>query len=426
MNDSDTSKSDPLRQNLRRLIVFRLCILLGAMLAVAVARWGLRIEFPLVPVAGVAAVLAAIIVITAWRLSREWPVTEREMLLHLSIDVALITALLFFTGGASNPFVSLYLLPVVIAATIFGRTHAMLLTAVAVICYSALMVWGVPLVPTGHEHHADQFGLHVMGMWINFLLCAGLVLWIVARMAGAIRERDRLLALAREKTLRDEKILSLGLLAAGAAHELATPVSTLSVLLKEMRHGTYDPTQMSADVATLATQVDHCREVIQGLAASAGQARTAHADRLPMRAYVLRTLERWRLLRPAVPVLTRFDGDFDPWVRADDTLSSTLTSVLNNAADASAQGVEIRGRCERNQVIVEILDHGPGIADDVLREAGRSIITKSEGKGWGIGLFLANVTVERLGGSIVLLNRPEGGACTRITVPLSALQAVEA
>ncbi len=286
------------------------------------------------------------------------------------------------------------------------------------------MVYYVPLQPASHTHEGSGFGLHVVGMWINFLMCAALVLWIVARMAGAIRERDRQLADAREKAMRDDKVLSLGLLAAGAAHELATPISTMGVLIQEMEQSAQTDTALQEDLRILKAQVNHCREVIQSIAASAGQARSTQVRYLELRAFVHETIERWQLLRPSVPVTARFAAEGDgPSVVADETLSSTLTSLLNNAADASPQGIELVTHCDRDHLTLEILDRGPGISEDILRQAGRAvIITKPAGKGWGIGLFLANATIERLGGSIVLLKRPEGGSCTRITFPLLALQ----
>jgi two-component system, sensor histidine kinase RegB len=415
--------SSPLRQNLRRLIFLRACIVWAVGVAAITVQWGLAIELRLLPVGAVSACFAAVIALSWWRLLRPWPVLELEMLVHLGIDVAFFSALLYFTGGAGNPFVSLYLLPVVIAATTLPAAYAMVLTALAVLAYSLLLVYYVPLMPESHVHEAGGFGLHVVGMWVNFLVCAALVLWIVARMAGAIRERDKQLADAREKTMRDDKVLSLGLMAAGAAHELATPISTMSVLIDEMEQSAPPGGILREDFQTLKNQVRHCRSVIQGLAASAGQARSAHVRRLELRPFVDETIERWRLLRPGVSLTARFESlGASPPIMADETLSSTLTSLLNNAADASPAGIELETRCDHNHVTLEILDHGEGISEDVLRHAGRAMITtKPAGKGWGIGLLLANATIERLGGSIVLLKRPGGGSCTRITLPLVAL-----
>lgn len=423
MSQAETAHS-PLRQNLRHLAWLRLAMALALAAAMAVWHWALDLELPLAPLAGVLVMLLGLVVLAEWRRGRAWPVLDAEMLLQLCLDVAVISVLLYFTGGASNPFVSLYLLPVTIAATTLPRRHAAALTVLAAAGYSLLMVYYVPLMPGAHAHHgAQDFTLHVVGMWVNFLVCAVLVLWIVSRMAGALRERDRQLALAREKAMRDDRILSIGLLAAGAAHELATPVSTMAVLVKDMAAATRDDPERAEDLHTLKAQVDHCRQVIQGLAASAGQARETQSRFTDLRAYVDQTIERWRLLRPAVPLVTHFAMDAPTPVVADDTLSLSLTSLLNNAADASPGGIELATRCDRHEVTLEIMDRGPGIPAQVMRNAGRALVTtKPSGKGWGIGLLLANATVERLGGSIVLMNRPEGGSCTRVTLPLIALR----
>lgn len=414
----------PLRQNLRRLGWLRLSVVAALAVGLATAHWWLGLELPLVPMAAVLIAFLALIALTEWRRLRPWPVLDWEMLLQLCLDVLLISVLLYFTGGAGNPFVSLYLLPVTIAATTLPRRHAAVLTLLAAAGYSLLVVYYVPLMPDEHAHHrAGDFGLHVVGMWVNFLVCAALVLWIVSRMAGALRERDRELALSREKAMRDDRILSLGLLAAGAAHELATPVSTMAVLVNEMEPSVRGDAALAEDLRTLKAQVEHCRYVIQGLAASAGQGRGSQARQTDLRAYVDDTIERWRLLRPSVPLVTRYALETSPRVLADDTLSSSLTSLLNNAADASPAGIELDARCDQQHVTVEILDRGPGIPEQVMRDAGRALVTtKPSGKGWGIGLLLANATVERLGGAIVLMNRPDGGSCTRVTLPLSALQ----
>lgn len=414
-----------MRQNLLRLNFLRLCVAAAGLAAAVVARWALQVEFDFEPLVAPGLALLTLTGFSAWRLRRPWPVLEMEMLWHLCVDVLLMTLLLYFSGGASNPFVTVYLLPVVIAATTLPARRALAVTTLAVTAYSLLLIWYVPLEPLEHAHHTNSFGLHVTGMWVNFLVCAGLVLWVVARMAYALRERDALLASAREKALRDDKVLSLGLLAASAAHELATPLSTMSILLKEMETAAAGDSASREDLVTLKAQVAHCRDVIGGLAGTAGQTSSAHSQPMPAGRYVETTLKRWQLLRPAVPVATTLHHEMDDTeIRPDETLAAALTSLLNNAADASPGGVQLTGRCDRAQLIVEILDQGQGIDAEVLRQAGRATITtKPEGKGLGIGLLLANATIERLGGSIVLMNRAEGGSCTRVTVPLGALRA---
>jgi two-component system sensor histidine kinase RegB len=156
---------------------------------------------------------------------------EAKLFLELLADVAALTALLYLSGGSTNPFVSLYLLPLIIAATALTARYAWAMAGLTIACYSALMFFYLPL-GHGHEMHSSAFNLHVLGMWANFLVSAVLIASFVATMSASIRGRDRELAIARARALRDEQVVALGTFAAGAAHELGTPLSTIAVLTK--------------------------------------------------------------------------------------------------------------------------------------------------------------------------------------------------
>jgi two-component system sensor histidine kinase RegB len=407
-----------LNQNLWRLAWLRLIVLVAVVVAIVTATRLLDLALAVQSLYGITVAYAAMALIIFWRLQQAWAVIELEFAVHLASDVVLLSGLLYFSGGAANPFVSLFLLWVVIAATTLAAGYAWLIAALALLCYSLLLKFNVPLTPGDHLDHLDHFSLHVIGMWVNFVVSAALITWFVVRMTRAIQDRDRRLNLVREKALRDDKILSLGLLAAGAAHELATPLSTIKVLVGELQEEAQDEA-LRGDLRTLSTQVDLCRNIIQSLAASAGQGRAEEVRAAQLSTFLRQTIERWQLLRPGVPIDTRFaPGIDDSPVFADDTLATTLISLLNNAANASPMGIELSARREDSQVTLEILDRGTGIAAALARDAGKAVFTNQvEGKGLGIGLFLANATIERLGGSIVLLNRPGGGACTRLSLP---------
>jgi two-component system sensor histidine kinase RegB len=272
--------------------------------------------------------------------------------------------------------------------------------------------------------HAAAFNLHVTGMWVNFMLSAVLITGFVGTMSASIRERDRRLAAARERALRDEQVLALGTFAAGAAHELGTPLSTIAVLAREMEHDHAGMPALSADLGLLRNQVDQCRAILNGLTAAAGQARAQPAVRQDLDRFLRNVIDKWMLLRPEVPLAMQFSGPGTaPQIAAEETVSQTLINLLNNAADASPAGVEVEGSWNGGDFTVEVRDHGPGITEEVAARAGRTFIsTKSAGR--GIGLFLANATIERLGGSVALFNREGGGGCTRVTIPLSRLAAV--
>ena len=414
----------PTSDALRRLIGLRYAV--AALLAVAALTIHFIVDMPL-PLIPIMAGLAVLLLVNAfvhWRISTRRPVSEPELFANFSAEVLALTALLYFAGGSTSPLVSLYLLPLTVAANLLTRRHVWMLTLIAVLCYSLLLVWYVPFTP--QEQHSDSqathFGLHVLGMWVIFIVSAGLVAHYVSLLAQSLRERDRQLAHAREEALRNERIVALGTLGAGAAHELGTPLATMSVLAEDMarRHGHH--AELAADVADMQTEIAQCKRILGALTEVTGSTRGEGGGAQSADEFLERTVDRWQLMRPgARAVLHWEDSSASPVLVADRTLEQALLNLLNNAADASPDGVEVEGRTDGGNVVIDILDRGPGLTAEVQARAGELFFsTKAPEGGMGIGLFLANATIERFGGSVRLFNRSGGGACTRITLPFLA------
>ena len=409
--------------NLRRLVVLRCIVLAGQFLAVWIAVTSLHMALPLRPLMAIIAGMALLNFLTWLRMQRPWPVGENELFVHLTLDVAVLTALLYFSGGSTNPFVILYLLPLALTAAALPAGYAWAMAAVSMACYTLLMFFYMPL-PHSHDTHGDDFGMHVMGMWLGFLLSAGLIAWFAVNMAETRRSRDRLLARMREDELRNERILALGTLAAGAAHELGTPLSTMAVLTKELEQDAGGSAALRASLRVLREQIDRCKSILATLSASAGAARAEGGGCMPLEDYLDELLRDWKAMRLGVRAQQRFDGPRpSPLILAEQTLSQAIVNILNNAADASPDNVEISARWDEHELVLEICDRGAGLTPDAEQAAGQPFFTtKAPGEGLGLGLFLAHATLHRFGGSVRLYNREGGGVCTRLTLPLSSLR----
>jgi two-component system sensor histidine kinase RegB len=408
--------------NLRRLFFLRGIAIAGQALAIAVAVVLFDTPLPVAPMAAVIAALAGLNLRTWIRLRGRAPVGDAELFAELLADVAALTALLYLSGGSTNPFVSLYLLPLSVAAIALPQRYTWTMAALTMASYSALMFFYRPL-GDGHEMHGTSFNLHLFGMWVNFLVSAVLIAAFIAGMSMSIRARDRQLAAARERALRDEQVLALGTFAAGAAHELGTPLSTIAVLTRELERDHAANPQLKADLAVLRTQVDNCKRIITDLTAAAGQVRSTAASPQSVEDFLRGVVERWSLIRPqARPRMLLAGSGPTPEIVGEETVRQTLINILNNAADASPQDVEIECRWDDRDLTIEVRDRGPGISADTAAKAGRSLFSSKSG-GQGIGLFLANATIERLGGSVTLFNREGGGGCTRVQLPLARLVA---
>lgn len=437
---------------LARLVALRRVEVVAQGCVIALATLWLRIPLDVLPMIGASAALGGFNLLTQWRLERGWPVTHNELFAHLSVDVGVLTVLLYFAGGSANPFVSLFLLPPTLAAAMLPARQAWAMAGVALVAYTWLMFWNQPLPPPQgelatldrlfarvagvapeHAGHLSGFSLHVMGMWLNFLISVSVAVFYLTRMAAALKSRERELAAAREAILRHEQILSLGTLAAGAAHKLGTPLATMAVVIRELELGKLDTNEAKEDIGLLRQQVDVCKQTISQLLASAGQARDTTNLAVPLDTYLSDLLDEWRLIRPRTPISITLGGEQPaPTITADRTLEQAVLNLLDNAADAHGENREplhFHAEWDKMTLRLEIVDCGPGLASEVARQIGQPFVTSKrntgEGAGGiGIGLFLTNATLERLGGKVELFNRDrQAGACTRVTLPLERLKA---
>ena len=410
---------------LRRLVNLRSLTVLAQLLTLLAVWKILDMKLLWLPMLISIATLATINFFTLVRLKSSRPVSNPELFFQLSMDAIQLCILLYYAGGSTNPFVSLYLLPLVIAAATLPAAYTWSMAALTTACYSWLMIYHIPL-PHNHQDMDmsmnmgmdNAFNVHVMGMWLGFVISAVVVAYFVVKMAQAVRNRDEMLLRVREDILRNERIVALGTQAAGAAHELGTPLSTMAVVIGELQHDTVDA-ELKDSLSLLDDQVRACRRIIDKImlnAQDSGSSTLQSADQL-----INDVLDEWQLLRPTAHY--RYHSDRTaPLISTDVTLRAALMNLLNNAADASEQPIELTTRQQGSNYILEIRDHGPGLSDEVALKAGSAFFTtKAEGR--GLGLFLANATIERLGGTVRLYNREGGGATTELALPVASKEA---
>jgi two-component system sensor histidine kinase RegB len=408
---------------MQRLLLLRAGAVIGWVLALLFVGWQLRISLPFVTMSALIAVWCIVSLVSWVRLRDREDIEDRTFVLQLLVDVVMLGLLLYLSGGSTNPLTLLLLLPLIVSAALLPGVYSWIIAAAIIACYSLLLFRYVPLPIPRHEHGVHDFELHITGMWLGFVLSAGLIVAFVAKMGNTLRERDRLLSESKQRALRDERIVALGALAAGAAHELGTPLGTIALIAEELSLDHEDDQNLQDRLRLLREQVGRCKHTLAMLSLSAGQSQAASGHRLSVDAYLWDVLDRWRNLRPATEVQTELTGDRPaPVIVAEQTLSQAIISILNNAADASPERIEFKARWDWERLTLEVCDHGTGLAPAALSAAGKRVFsTKPPGEGLGLGLYLAYSVVDRLGGEMLLFNREEGGACTWLTLPLRQL-----
>jgi len=338
----------------------------------------------------------------------------------MGLDVLLLTALLSVTGGPFNPFNFLYLVYIALATVILRPFWTWGLTLMALGCCAALFRGDV-----GQHMHASDMQLHLQGMWVAFAVAAVFIVYFVQRVTRALAERDRELAAVRDRTARQDKLAALAALAAGAAHELSTPLSTIAVVARELERrlvSTEEENDSAADARTIRQQVERCREILSQMTADAGESAGEVLTAVAIGELIESTLV-------ALPDRERVQLSLEPEgaqrlvqvpVRA---VVRALHALIDNARQASppTARIEILVTVDAEYCRIAVADHGVGMNAAHLARAGEPFFTtRAPGKGMGLGIFLTRTLIDRLGGRLELDSTPGTGTTATVHLPWAA------
>jgi two-component system sensor histidine kinase RegB len=409
-------------KNINLLIQLRWIAVVGQVLTIGFVHFVMGVELPLMPMVSVLCGSIFLNVISQEWLRKQTDARDRELLLLLLLDVAALTAQLYLSGGATNPFVSLYLLQVTLGVMLLDARSTWVIVVVACLCFAGLIPFHRPLALP--EPMAENlFQLHIWGTLICFMLDAALIVVFMMRIARNLRDRDSGLAALRQQAAEEDHIVRMGLLASGAAHELGTPLASLSVILSDWRRMpalTRDP-ELMEEIAEMQADVQRCKSIVTGILMSAGDMRGEAPAVTSVNDFFGELVEDWRSARSSGTLVyeNRF-GDDMPIV-SDTALKQMIFNVLDNANEVSPLWIRIALEREGDTLVLKVSDMGPGFAAEMLANLGKPYNSSKGRPGRGLGLFLVVNAVRKLGGSVVADNRPVGGAVVTLSLPLSAL-----
>jgi two-component system sensor histidine kinase RegB len=398
---------------------------IGQAVTVAVASL-LGLALPIVPLAAIIAWNAlSNVALARWLRASARAPSPGFVAAVLAVDTLSLCALLYYSGGPSNPFSVLFLVQITLAALVLGMRYAALIVALSTAAYAFLFFDNVPLAGMEHMHHAGSsaFTLHLQGMFVAFALAALLIAYFVTRLAGALREREAQLAEAQRLAAANEKLASLSTLAAGAAHELGTPLATIAVASKELERAAQSMPAAEAlreDARLIRHEVDRCRDIVQQMSARAGGALGEAPEPVDVATIVTELRRRLDDAR-AARLDVRTSGAPSvrmPWRGLVQALASLVKNALD-ASEGSAAPVVLSIEADGAKVRFVVADRGSGIAPEQLARVGEPFFTtKAPGAGMGLGVFLARAFADRLGGGLTLTSTRGDGTRAVLEIPL--------
>ena len=409
-------------KNMLQLIQLRWIAAAGQITTIAGVTVGLDIHLPLAPMLGVLACLVAFNIASHLRWHEQGVASNNALFLALLVDVGSLTAQLYLSGGTANPFALLYLLQIILSAVLLEAWSTWSIVAITLACLAGLALFSKPLaLPPGHSGGFSS--LYIQGMLICFVLNATLLVIFITRIGANLRAGDAQLADLRQRAAEEEHIVRMGLLASGAAHELGTPLATLSVILGDWRRmpELLKNIELQQDISEMQFQLQRCKTIVSGILLAAGEARGESSAKTSINTFLNDLVKEWRATRPIASFVYQNHIRQDIPVVFDSTLKQMICNVLDNAFEASPLWLSLEASSTAQTLTLSIADAGPGFAAAMLAQFGKPYQSTKGQAGGGLGLFLSVNVARTLGGSVTASNLAAGGALVRITLPLAAL-----
>ena len=403
---------------------------LGQLAAIFIVAQGLEFDVPVIPcvaVVGLSALTNLALQIRFNPMQRLEPVYAAAL---LALNIVELAALLYFTGGLQNPFSFLFLAPVLISATALPIRLTIALGVLAVACASALVFFHLPL-PWDSDDPLVLPPIYLFGVWLSILLAIGVTSLYAFQVTEESRKLSDALAATELVLTREQHLTQIDGLAAAAAHELGTPLSTIFLIARELENTVPDNSPLASDLKTLREQTQRCRDILAKITQLSSSG--APFDRMPLSSLIEEVVAPHRDFGVTIKVRLAVAATREPVGARNPAILYGVGNIVENAVDFARAMVEVDAWWNADSVEMVISDDGPGIAPDMLKRIGEPYLSRRRGTdeaqtertGLGLGIFIARTLLERTGAKVSFSNRifPDHGAVVQIVWPRERFEA---
>ena len=418
------------RQGLQRLLLLRSFVAVVGVFGLLAFQsiFGLVVSYMLIASLSMAVLIS--VALGYWRLQKSFFVSDAELFCHLLIDAVILVILLLNTGGASNPLISYLLVLLAVTAALLPRTFVNSFALLGILIYTSLLLLDLQSdhgMDAGPRDQEMIFQLHLVGMWVIFLVSSILIAVFITQMANAIKVRELNLAEARENEIRNEQLVAIGTLAAGTAHALGTPLSTMAVLLTELDKLDAEDlknSEIKEDISVLRQQITRCKQSLMQLTRYYNKDNPDQPKNVSSLEFVNDIKDYILNIHPRASIEFKINCNYESEVISNLSVRHAVINIIENSIKAAKNKVYVSFNISDNspsKFEISINDDGPGIPSKIMENMGEPFIS-SRKESMGLGIFLANAAVQRLGGTIEMFNLKIGGALTLIKLPLPKSQ----
>jgi two-component system, sensor histidine kinase RegB len=404
---------------LRWVVRLRYGLIAGEVALILALAFGLKISLPVILIAPAIGIQTLSNWLLGLRTGRLGINAEHWVGALFSLDILCLTLILALSGGPANPFSLLYLVQITFSAVVLRKLWTWTLGIISTLSFG-LLFWVSRDIPAFHEHaQSGEFSLHLLGMWIAFATAALLISFFVAKLSADARRKEQEIRLMQKRLARNDRLASLVTLAAGAAHEIATPLSTIAVTAKEMEHDAarrLGDARIEEDAQLIRSQVERCRLILERMGAQGADPFGETPKSMALGTLLEQVKERFPGVEERIQIEVDAAGPSDCMIPVRAAVEA-LAALVKNALDASFDGkpVQLRAiRSSEGRVRFLVRDEGTGMSPEVMeRVAEPFFTTKAPGHGMGLGAFLAHLFAQTLGGQL-LFESEAGRGCTAI------------
>jgi two-component system sensor histidine kinase RegB len=426
------------RVRLRTLSNLRWLAIAGQSIALLLVYFGFGYHLPLVKCIAAIATSAFLNLALTLRYPSSHRLTGRDATIYLGYDILQLAALLYLTGGISNPFALMFIAPVVIAAGTLDLGNTLILAVLAFLSICAIAVWHAPL-PWSPTEHLELPPLYQAGIWSSLVIGIGFTSIYAWRIASENARMSAGLAATQLALEREHRLSAIGALATAAAHELGTPLGTIAVVARELERALPQGSPEYDDARLLREQAERCRAILTKLSRPE-ETMLEEAQRLPLGALLDDIAAPYRGEDVEIAIeISENNPPPEPQVwRAPEHMHG-LGNIRENAADFARTKVSVHLRWDENWLRVSVEDDGPGFLPEIFERIGEPYTTSRPGhyalaeteiapeddlakhEGMGLGFFIAKTLIERTGGSLTAGNLESGGARVSAAWPRGAI-----